>query len=236
MVTTFFIAVNEFSGLSKYNEWITFDRFWNGFSEMDLENFRQSGTFKIPYLWLILNIIFFLSLRAFLTSDLTSSGGAIIIRTGIQKFVLSKMISLFVYTASFIMLPLLLVCCISLYQFSIFHVNQSIITDWKLSLIYCFFLIISLFVQALFFEVISIVLGEILAFIIVFGISFMSMFNGSVLLISNYTMFSRWKESLVFIDNVFALFLWLVVLLLLLIKIEMLIVKKMDFINEKGEK
>ncbi|WP_243292945.1 hypothetical protein [Bacillus sp. FJAT-47783] len=236
IITIFFILAFELNDLSTRAEWISIERFWNGFSEVDLEIFKQSGTFQIPYLWLIFQLLYFLSLRTFFTIDLTGSSGFIIIRTGTRRFVISKVISLFLYTTLYILLFLLFIFFVSLMQFLLFHVSLSFISNWKISIIFCLFFILTLFLEALFFEAASLFLGEIIAFIAIFSFNFLSIFSKSAFLVSNYTMFSRWNEATVFRENWFFILIWVCILILFLFAIELFVVNKIDFINEKGEK
>lgn len=236
IITIFFILAFGLNELSERSEWISFERVWNGFSEFDLEVFKQSGTFKIPYLWLIFQILFFLSLRTFFIIDLTSSSGFIIIRTGTRKFVTSKVVSLFLYTTIYISVFILFIFFVSLVQFLLFQVSPSYISNWKVYVVFCFFLTFSLFVEALFFEVASIFLGEIIAFIALLSFNFLSIFSKNAFLVGNYTMLSRWNEATALSENSLLTFVWVSILILLFFTLEMIVVQKIDFINEKGER
>lgn len=234
--TIFFIFALEMNDLTKLAEWISIERFWKGFSEIDLETFKQSGTLQIPYLWLFFQLIFFLSLRTFFITDLTNSSGFIIIRAGKKRFIISKAISLFLYTTLYISLFFLFIIFVSLVQYYLFHVSPSFISNWRISIIFFLFLILTLFLEALFFETASLILGEIIAFMVLFSINFLSIFSTNSFLVSNYTIFSRWNESNTLKENCFFLVVWICFLILLIFMIEMLIVKKIDLIDEKGEK
>jgi hypothetical protein len=236
IITIFFIVAFGLDDLSERAEWISIERFWNGFSELDLEIFKQSGTFKIPYLWLIFHLLYFLSLRTFFIIDLTSSSGFIIIRTGTRRFVISKVISLFLYTTLYISVFILFILFVSLVQHSLFHVGLSFISNWKISIMFCLFFIFALFLEALFYEVASTFFGEIIAFLALFSFNFLSIFSKNSFLVGNYTMFSRWNEAIVFRENCFFIFVWVCILILLFFILEMIVVKKIDFINEKGER
>ncbi|PAD39521.1 hypothetical protein [Terribacillus sp. 7520-G] len=235
LITFFFIFIFELNNISKETEWISISRFWNGFSESDLEEFKRTGEFRIPYLWLVFQLLFFISLRTFFAVDLTKSSGFIIMRTGFRRFVISKIISLLIYTALYISVFLLCIFLVSLLQYLMFGIEPSFITNWKIVSIFYFFLIMALFLEAIFFEIGSVIIGEIITFIIVFTFNFLSIFSKNIFLIGNYTMFSRWSESIMLKQNIITLFSWVGILVLIFFTIEMIIVKKIDLISEKGE-
>jgi hypothetical protein len=236
VITLFYIFVYVLNDLSSSSEWISFERFWNGFSEEDLESFKQSGVFKIPYQWLIYQLLFFLSLRTFFISDLTRSSGFIIIRSGTFRFAISKTISLFLYTTIYILMLIIFIVIVSMVQLLLFDISLSFISSWKTTIIFCLFLIITLFLEALFFEVISILIGEVIAFIALFSFNFLSLFSKNFLLVSNYSMFSRWNESNVLINNLFFISVWVGILGMICFILMKIIVNKVDYIDEKGEK
>mgnify|MGYP001206740614 CR=1 FL=1 len=236
LITVFFVIAFELNHLSQDAEWISVGRFWDGFSEMDLESFKQSGTFHIPYLWLFFQLLYFLSLRTFFLIDLTSNSGMIILRTGVKKFVAGKAISLFLYTWLYVSVLMVFIIFVSTIQFFIYHVHLSWVSHWLVSITFYIFLIISLFLEALIFEFISIFLGEVIGFLSLFSFNFLSIFSKNILLVGNYTMFSRWSESTRFRDNILFVQAWLIVLMIAVLVMEIIALSKMDLINEKGEK
>ena len=209
IITSFYVIVFEYNNFSQQMEWISIERFWSGFSEKSLELFKQSGTFQIPYVWLFFQLFYLLSIRTFFLIDLTSSSGVIITRTGIRKFVFSKVISLFLYTVLYVSICMTFILLVSFVQYSLFKVKLSFFTEWDIYLLFYLFLILGLFLEALIFEVLSILLEEIITFITWFCFLILSFFSKNPLLIGNYTMFSRWNESLVFIDNLFLIGIWI---------------------------
>jgi hypothetical protein len=236
IVTLFYIFVFEVNELTRQAMWVSPARFWNGFSIMDLELFRESGDFHLPFGWLFFQLLFFLSLRTFFVTDLTSSSGFILLRTGLRKFIISKISSLFLYTAIYVCLFMAFIISVSLLQFLLFQVPLSFVLEWRITAVFFVFLIVTLFIEALFFEMITVLIGEILSFLIVFIFNFISMFSTNVLLIGNYSMYSRWEESMVLASHIPFLLVWIVIVFLCCCMAEWLVISRMDILDEKGEK
>ncbi|MFC7747838.1 hypothetical protein [Lentibacillus kimchii] len=235
ITTVSFILMFTLNDLNTQMEWLSFEQFWDGFSELDLKMFKQDGTLATPYFWLIFQLLYFLSLRTFFTADLTSSGGLIIIRTGTRKFVMSKVISLLLYTTIYIALFVFYICFVSSIQHFLFDSSMSWKANWETSIIFCIFLILVLFLESLFYELASLMMGDIIPYIILISVNFLSIFSQNIVLVTNYTMFSRWSETGLYSDNTLLMLTWVSSMIILLVLLTLWLVKKIDFVYEKGE-
>lgn len=216
-------------------EWVSIKLFWNGFSYADIDMIKNNNYFNMPYLWLFFQLLFFLSLKAFYITDLTNTGGFILIRAGVKRFILSKAISLLLYTFAYVMPFFVLIWVVSSIQFLIFKVKSSIVMEWEIMIPFLFIFIIALFIEAAIYELLTIFLHIKLVYTLIFTIIFLSMFSKNLLLISNYTMFSRWYETEILRQHVIYLLLWCVILIASVLIISLRTIGKIDFINEKGE-
>lgn len=210
---------------------------FGGFSYEDLDDFRAGSFLNIPFYWIIFRLLFILSIGTHFQNDLFHSGGFIIVRTGKESFVKSKVFSLFIYVIFyhlFIMISLLLIILIvsmTGYVENIQVLISSLTMKTFIEVIfpYFIFLMMASSIEGLLFELISIRFHTLVGLLVFMLLLLLSIFTKVIFFVSSYTMFSRWGESNLLDDHRLTIIVWMILLTLFIYLAMKRVVKRDGF-------
>jgi hypothetical protein len=238
LLLIFISLINSLPGQTDGLIWILIDRLFGGFSYESLEAYSLEGGFFLPYYWLLFQTLFILSLGTFFKDDFITQSEFVIIRTGKKRFVDSKVLSLFIYCIVYIISTLAIVLLITsllyLFGFQDVYSSYSFKNESKVLYLYLFYLIMTLFIEALIFEIVSLKFNQIVGFILIILLLFFSMFNKNVLLFGSYTMLDRWIESNLLLDKSLIIMGWISFIIVILFLTIRILSHNVDLISKKG--
>ena len=221
---------------------ILLTKVFGGFSYSSLDDFLSKSGLSLPYYWLLFQTLFILSLGTYFNDDLIQTSEFVIIRTGKERFINSKILSLLIYCFIYIISLLALIVIIALLFYLIgfsdiftsFYRNIIEVNSKSIFFIYFFYLGLTLFIEAMFFEFLSLKFNQIVGFISIIFLLFVSMFNRNILLIGSYSMLYRWTESDILINNQVTILIWIFFLIVLLYIVIRTVAYSIDLVSRKG--